>query len=113
MFREIGNKDPHTIPRNLYLIGGKEKLPYVFGRCVARNKRFGIGNIDTYTEAKFRQDYTIFEFPHRFIDFLDFLYTTRQFKYNVLVSDLKVDNWYFSKYTKWSERINDTYASLS
>jgi hypothetical protein len=122
LFEKIGNKDPHTIPRNLYLIGGKDKRAYVdanslpmfgeVGLYVARNKRLGRDNIVTYAEAEPGKEYTILELPHRFIDFSDFMRQTGQAGGRVLVADLKVDDWYFIRYQEWSERIHETYASL-
>jgi hypothetical protein len=110
-FAEIGGKDPDTIPRNLYLIGGKDKLFMNSFLCVARNKRLNSNNVITYGD--YSNGYmTILEFPHRFIDFSDFMRKSWQFEYNVLVADLPVDHWYFSRYTEWSKRINETCASL-
>lgn len=123
LFAELGSKDPHTLPRNLYLIGGADKQAYVdaqslplFGASgfyVARNKRLNRDCIHTYAEVRPGQPYTILEFPHRFIDFTDFVQRTWQIENQVLVADLKVDHWYFNRYTEWSQRIHDTYASLS
>lgn len=127
LFAELGAKDPHTLPRNLYLLGGKDKLawierrqPSLFDagsasapqRYVARNKRLGNGKIVTYDDAQPGEVYTVLELPHRFIDFCDFLVTTGQAASDVLVADLKVDRWYFDRYTAWKERIHATYASL-
>lgn len=127
-FATIGARDPHTIPRNLYLIGGKDKLAYidaqaqpqlslfadttVSGLYVARNKRLNRDNIATYNDAVTGPVYTIVEFPHRFIDFSDFVKRTGQPGGGVLVADLKVDEWYYGRYTAWSERIHETYSSL-
>lgn len=123
LFANLGSKDPHTMPRNLYLIGGEDKRRYIdaqslplFGRqaCyVARNKRLGRDCIVTYDAVDSGQEYTIVELPHRFIDFSDFIRRTWQAKSRVLVADLKVDEWYFNRYTEWAGRIHDTYASLS
>ncbi len=123
LLREIGNRDPHTLPRNLYLIGGAEKAAYINAqslplfadsspRYVARNKRLGADCITTYEDVG-NPPYTIVELPHRFIDFADFILRTNQFASTVLVADLKVDEWYFARYSEWSERIHATYASLS
>lgn len=127
LFDQLGAKDPHTLPRNLYLLGGKDKLawierrqPSLFDagsasapqRYVARNKRLGNGKIVTYADAQPGEVYTVLELPHRFIDFSDFLVTTGQAASDVLVADLKVDHWYFDRYTAWKERIHATYTSL-
>lgn len=121
LFAELGSRDPHTLPRNLYLIGGNDKRSFIdaqhmplFGESrqyVARNKRLG-KSIVTYDEARAGQEYTIIELPHRFIDFCDFIKRTGQASSQILVADLKVDEWYFNRYTDWEKRIHDTYASL-
>ena len=129
-FAGLGAKDPHTLPRNLYQIGGKDKLAYIAAQqgrqpslwdetvstpasYVARNKRLGNDSIVTYDDVQpGAAPYTILEFPHRFIDFCDFVAYTGQTASAVLVADLKVDHWYFTRYTAWKERIHATYASL-
>ena len=122
LFGAIGNRDPHTLPRNLYLISGADKAAYIHSqslplfadaaRYVARNQRLNLPSVTTY-EAVESPPYTLVEFPHRFIDFADFVRRTGQAHSNVLVADLKVDEWYFARYVEWSQRIHATYASLS
>jgi len=111
LFSEIGNKEPDTIPRNLYLIGGKDKLFMNSDLCVARNKRLKAQNVITYEDYESGK-VDVLEFPHRFIDFSDFMRRSEKFEYNVLLADLPVDHWYFNRYTEWSNRINETCASL-
>jgi hypothetical protein len=111
----IGIKDPHTIPRNLYLMSGKARMQrVVMGQhYIGRNDRFKIG-MRTYKEDRYADaPYTVFELPHNFIDFADFLALSQQTELDVLVSDLKVDQWYFNRYRQWTERLNEAYASLS
>jgi len=79
---------------------------------VARNKRLNRPCIVTYEQAQAGQPYTLVDFPHRFIDYSDFLNRTGQAKSRALVTDLKVDHWYFERYCAWAGRIHDTYASL-
>lgn len=126
-FAKIGARDPHTIPRNLYLIGGADKRDYIdaqsvaqpslFGggytavQYVARNQRLSRECIVTYAQAE-RGCYTVVELPHRFIEFSDFIKATHQAHIPVLCADLKVDGWYFDRYKQWQERIHETYASL-
>lgn len=111
LFSEIGLKDPDTIPRNLYLIGGKDKLFMNNCLCVSRNKRLNSNNVVTYDGYQ-KGSVTVLEFPHRFIGFSDFMRKSWQFEYNVLVADLPVDHWYFNRYTEWGKRINETCANL-
>jgi hypothetical protein len=111
----IGLKDPHTIPRNLYLMSGKARLGRIEeeGRYyVGRNNRFKIENFQTYRELLYPNHYTVFEFCHNFIDFTDFLSLCRQSELDVLVADLKVDQWYFERYASWCTRLQNGYAIL-
>lgn len=128
LFAGIGSKDPHTLPRNLYLIGGLDKATTIgndtsdgqlalFGttqkRYIARNKRIKHEAISTYGDFS-RDDapFTIVEFPHRFIDFSDFMFESKQTSFDVLVADLKVDKWYWRRMNEWRERICETYSNL-
>jgi hypothetical protein len=124
LFSELGSRDPHTLPRNLYMIGGHDKqawidvqqLPLFVNNeqlYVARNQRLGRSNIVTYADVVPGGRYTIVDLPHRFIDYADFVQRTGQAISRVLVADLPVDGWYFNRYQDWSMRIHDTYASLS
>jgi hypothetical protein len=111
----IGLKDPHTIPRNLYLVGGKAKAAAVDTGCryIGRNTRLKLPNLVTYREDNYPSEYTVLEFCHNVIDFADFLALTRQQRVEAMVADLKVDRWYFDRYTAWAERIRDAYATIS
>lgn len=128
-FAELGARDPNTIPRNLHLLGGRDKLawiedqaaeqPSLFAaarpprRYVARNQRLGHPDIDTYeTATAARAPYTLIDCPHRFIDYADFVARTGQAHADVLVADLNVDRWYYDRLTGWGERIHATYADL-
>lgn len=123
LFRTLGHRDPHTLPRNLALLGGADKLAYIDAcnlplfasgdHYVARNKRLKRGCIITYEQVTPDTRYTLIEFPHRFLDYCDFVQRTDQAQSQVLVADLPVDHWYFQRYHEWSQRIHETYANLS
>lgn len=110
----IGLKDPHTIPRNLYLLSGKAKLAAVNGGAyIGRNNRFKLPQMQTYKELLYpNAPYTVFEFCHNFIDFADFLALSGQSTFEVLAADLKVDHWYLTRYQEWGGRLANAYASL-
>lgn len=130
MFASLGARDPHIIPRNLYMIGGQDKAAWVdsqgdgqmslFGggngrtrRYVARNQRLKRESIVSYADATATDaPYTIVELPHRFIDFSDFIQRTGQPGGDVLVADLKVDEWYYGRYQEWRDRVYATYTDL-
>lgn len=110
----IDLKDPHTIPRNLYLLSGKAKLAAIGDDwLIGRNNRFKLERLQTYKEDVYQSaPYTVFEFCHNFIDFADFLTLSRQSSFDVLTADLKVDHWYLERYREWGRRLTNAYASL-
>jgi hypothetical protein len=111
----IGLKDPHTIPRQLYLMSGKAKSAHVNNnkQYVGRNNRFKFSNLTTYRSPVFdSRPYIVFEYCHRFIDFSDFLSLSRQEEVVVLTTDLKIDQWYMSRFQDWVGRIQDAAATL-
>lgn len=110
----IGLSDPHTIPRNLLLFAGRAKLSAVAPeqRYVGRNNRFKLPNLETFEDVAIPGDRVVFEPCHRFIDFADYLSASDQEEVPLLVTELKVDGWYFQRFTDWSLRISDAYAAL-
>lgn len=115
LFAGLGGKDPHTIPRNLYLMSGKARMQRVeMGPWyVGRNTRLKLDRLRTYKEDAYPDaPYTVFEFPHNFIDFADVSALSGQTRFEALVADLPVDRWYFERYTQWSHRLEQGYADL-
>lgn len=114
LINDIGLRDPHTIPRNLYLHGGRTRLTVIEKDkdYVGRNNRFKINRLRTYRDILFPYNNIVFEFPHNFIDFSDFMTLSGQVRFEVLVTDLKVDKWYMRRYCDWAKRINDACSAL-
>jgi hypothetical protein len=114
LIQNIGLKDPHTIPRNLYLISGKTKVQCLDKSkyYIGRNNRFALDNIETYNAYTYKRRYIIFEFCHNYIDFCNFIAKSDQIEYDVLVTDLKVDRWYFERYLSWSNVLKECYATI-
>jgi len=114
LINNIGLRDPHTVPRNLLLLAGKSKLDVLDKnkQYVGRNNRFKLDNLVTYKETKSLSTYTVFEFCHNIVDFVDFVARTRQTDVDVLVSDLKVDGWYFDRYCNWADELRRAYAEI-
>lgn len=111
----LGLKDPHTIPRNLYLMSGKAKLSRVRDGVahVGRNDRFKIDRFATFRDESFAASpYRVFELPHNFVDYADFMSLSGQAQADVLVADLKVDRWYFNRYQAWAGRVRDAIAAI-
>ncbi len=115
LFSEIGIKDPHTLPRNLYLIAGKAKIGHIdqSKQCVGRNNRFKIDAMHKYKQDCYPETpFTVFELPHNFIDYTDFLALSAEDEVDVLATDIKADQWYCERYQEWKERLDETYTSL-
>lgn len=115
LFSEIGLKDPHTIPRNLHLLGGKEKLLKVESskKYIARNNRFKLDNISTYSDLlEPNQAYILFEHCHNFIDFNDVCCLTNQLEFSLITTDLKVDEWYLERLNNWIKMLEDGYTAI-
>lgn len=114
LIHNIGLKDPHTIPRNLLLLAGKSKLKHIDKnkQYVGRNNRFKLDNLVTYKETEHNYTYTVFEFCHNITNFVDFVARTRQTDIEVLVSDLKVDQWYFDRYCTLADELRGAYAEI-
>ncbi len=112
--RSNPDKDPHNLPRNMYLVSGKAKLAHIEPgrRYIGRNNRFKLANMETYRDAANIGERTVFEFCHNFIDFADFLNVSKQTAVDVLVADTKADQWYFNRYVQWAERLADAYSAI-
>lgn len=110
----IGLGDPHTIPRNLHLLAGKVRAEaMVPGRTyVARNGRIKSEQLVTYQTIADGTKAGVLDFPHRFIDWSDFLAATGQTRVEAIVSDLPVDQWYLERFRGWCQRVNDAQATL-
>lgn len=114
LFVDLGNSDPDTIPRQLHVFVGNAKRQMVdsLHSYVARNDRFKLPNVTTYKHVEPR-DYILIDFPHRRIDFNDFLKTTGQTYIRFISSGLKVDLYYMSELQSWIERLGEFYAEAS
>jgi hypothetical protein len=108
----LGLRNPHIIPRNLHLLGGKVRASVLkWGQTyVARNARIKSPQIVTYPDVS--GPVSVMDFPHRFIDWSDFLSHSRQAEVEAIVTDLKVDQWYLQRFQAWCTRVNDAQAAL-
>jgi len=111
----IGIKDPHTIPRNLHLLGAKDKILYInnTSHYLMRSNKYKLKNMRSYKEGNYSDNhYIIFEWCHNYIDFIDFAYLSEQIEFQVMTTEIKVDKYYLDRYTEWAERISKTYSIL-
>lgn len=114
LFNNLGNGDPDTIPRQLHIFAGgfKKSLIHPDLQYVARNDRFKLPNVTVYKDAG-PGDYTVVDFPHRRVDFNDFLKKSGVTYVNFINSGLKVDLYYINEFEAWVERLNKFYAETS
>lgn len=112
LFDNLGNADPDTIPRQLHVFVGNLKKPFIESDklYVARNERFKMPNINTYKDINNFGNYIIIDFPHRRIDFNDFLKFSSMTNILFINSGLKVDLYYINEFNSWVERLGDFYA---
>jgi len=114
LFADLGQGDPDTIPRQLHILAGNLKKQRIEPdrQYVARNDRFKLLNVTTYDEVN-PGEYTVIDFPHRRINFNDFLKTTGMNLVEFLSTNLKVDQYYANEFQAWTERVSEFYAQAS
>jgi hypothetical protein len=116
LFDGLGEEsDPEVIPRQLHVFAGNFKKnalePGV--QYVARNARFKLPNVATYSGVEQGVEYTLIDFPHRRIDFCDFLRVTGQSRLRFVSTGLPVDVYYFNELISWLQRLGGFYAQTS
>lgn len=118
LFDSIGLKDPHTIPRNLHLVAGREKLHYIEQymdpdqNYVGRNNRFNIPTMHGYKDPSFASGCAVFEFCHNIIDFSDFISLSQQSAVDVLIAEVKADQWYYERFYNWTQSLSNAYTAI-
>lgn len=113
LFKELGAGDPHTLPRQLHLIGGAERFEFAAGApVIGRNNRFGSDTVQTFKDVADKELRVVVDFPHNFIDFADWLCVMESDQLRAVVTDLKADQWYRARYTEWANGVKSVYAAL-
>lgn len=113
LFAGLGQGDPETIPRQLHIAAGAVKRAALRPdqRYVARNDRFKLPNVTTYRDASAADtDAILIDFPHRRLDFNDFLTVSGMTTIRFLHSGLKVDDYYLDEVRAWVARLEAFYA---
>jgi len=115
MFKNLGKANPDTIPRRLHIFAGNLKKSTLDPEqlYVARNSRFGLSNIVSYTDAEPNQYYIVIDFPHRRIDFNDFLKKTGMQIVYFVSTGLKVDQYYINEFEAWNNRLRAFYGKAN
>ncbi|MDD4804840.1 MAG: hypothetical protein PHN69_06775 [Candidatus Pacebacteria bacterium] len=115
LFKNLGMKDPDTIPRNLQLFAGDLKKPSIHPNkiYVARNKRFNLDNVFSYNDITHKQDYIVLDTHYRRLNFNDFLKTTCMHSIPYISTGLSIDNYIVDDFNKWKGRLEDIYAKAN
>lgn len=115
LFNNLGNKDPDTIPRNLQLFAGDLKKGAVEpdNLYIARNKRFNLDNVKSYTEVTEKGDYIVIDMHYRRINFNDFLKITQMRKVKYLSTTLSIDNVIINDFAEWKARLDAIYGQAN
>lgn len=117
LFRQVETslKDPEILPRQLLLVAGGEKVCHIQADrwYLARNIRLKIPCCQTYKDLDYKHSpYTIFEWCHNFLDMSDVMSLSGQSAFDVLMTDLPVERWYWQRYQDWKERIEHVYTTI-
>lgn len=125
LFDNLGMKDPDTIPRNLHVFVGNYKKSYIVPEryYIARNARFRLDNVATYQSPGLMplrtglfdvSESTIYvlDFPHRRLDFNDYLKYTKAANVVFISTGLPVDNYYSNEFEQWLNRKSDFFRKV-
>jgi len=115
LFKNLGMKNPDTVPRNLQILAGNFKLAKIDNEhmYIARNKRFNKENVTTYDNIENRKDYIIIDFHYRRIDFNDFVRRTGIEKVNYISTDLSIDEVLIKEFIQWNARLEAIYGQAN
>lgn len=115
LFKNIGNKDPETIPRTLQLLAGDFKAKSIdYGKIyIARNRRFKHENVHSYGDYTNSKDYIVIDTHYSRVQFIDFLLDTKIQKIKYLATDLSIDNFIVNDLTKWIGRLDAFYVKAN
>ena len=115
LFDNLGQKDPDTIPRNLQLFAGDLKRPAIEPDkfYVARNKRFKLDNVLTYSDINKQGNYIVLDMHYRRLNVNDFLKVSRCGRLNYIATTLPVDNAIINEFMEWKARLDAIYAQAN
>jgi hypothetical protein len=80
---------------------------------VARNKRFKLDNVKTYTNIAAKGNYIIIDMHYRRLNFNDFLKISQCSTIKYLCTPLSVDNVIATEFMKWKGRLDAIYAQAN
>lgn len=110
LFKNLGQKDPNTIPRELQIYAGKIKKPNDKEIYIARNKRYKKDNVYTYNGYVKNDIYYMLDFPIRHLMLNDFIKKSKCKEIIFINSGLKVDAYYYSVLKEFIKNVGDFIA---
>jgi hypothetical protein len=114
LFHSFNKKDPDVIPRELQLFASKVKEQLINQRdiYVVRNKRMKHKNTITYKNDIPEGIYKIFDIPFNYLDFIDFVFFSKQQNIDIISSDLKVDVFFESRLQTFKNELDYVYSKI-
>lgn len=108
LFAGLGDRDPDTIPNALQLFAGKFKSPLPGRWYVARNRRYKAANVVTFNDdlPEGCGEPVFIDLPLRQKPFNDFLARNKVNTFAFLHTGLKVDDYFFNRYSTWCDDVN-------
>lgn len=115
LFENLGNKDPDIIPRTLQILAGDFKKVAIEAdkMYVARNKRFKLDNVLSYTDINSKGEFIVVDTHYRRLNMNDFIRTTGMHNIKYLCTTLSIDDVIVTEFSKWKARLEAIYAQAS
>ena len=113
LFENLGNKSPDTVPNALQLFAGQYKAIMPNEKYIARNKRYKAGNVSVMKDDILGDGWTFVDLPLRQKIFNDILVRSGMHDIKFLHSGLPIDDYFFSRYSKWIEEVQKFNAQAS
>lgn len=112
LFKDLGKRDPDTVPRELHAFCGRWKKPFIRPELayVSRNGRYNLPNVTTYPNVERGVQYILLDFQHRRLAMNDFLRKTQESNLTFLSTGLSVDEYYVKEFYAWLARLESFYA---
>lgn len=112
---ESVNKDPDNLPRRLQLKAGDYKKSCINEDLyyIARNGRFKPDNVETYQNFDKNKNHIIIDLPTARLNLVDYIVETKTNKLNYISTDLSIDNYLITEFSRWKGRLDAFYAKAN
>ena len=80
---------------------------------VARNKRFKLDNVLSYTDINSKGEFIVVDTHYRRLNMNDFIRTTGMHNIKYLCTTLSIDDVIVTEFSKWKARLEAIYAQAS